>query len=168
MRAFKASKKNRTTFNYYSVTGEKIEITPDEVGTTWIARLHGEDDAMVDADRRQAYLAPVHYDSLANAEGDSEGTEEERLGFLADPDLSPLSRIIESFEEQEKRTVMLRLKEAIKKLQPQQIDLIYQSFYARRTNVEIAKAQGVTEAAIRNRLKKIYARLGKLMTDPAT
>lgn len=68
MGLFKTSKKNRTTYIYRSATGETIEITPDEVGEAWIALLHEEDDAMIDADRREQYHAPVHYDRLAMEE----------------------------------------------------------------------------------------------------
>lgn len=160
MRAFKTPKKNRTTFNYYSVTGEKIEITPDEVGTTWIARLHGEDDAMVDADRRQDYLAPVHYDSLSNAEGDSEGIEE-KLDFLADPELDPQEQAVKKIECQEHEQLLAKLREAIETLQPQQKDLVRKVFFEKRSCASIAAEDGVSRAAICLRLKKIYAALGK-------
>lgn len=39
--------------------------------------------------------------------------------------------------------------------------LIQKVFYENRTNVDIAAEEGVTEAAIRNRLKKIYTNLAK-------
>jgi asparagine synthase (glutamine-hydrolysing) len=40
-------------------------------------------------------------------------------------------------------------------------ELIKKVFYEKRTNVSIAAEEGVTEAAIRNRLKKIYENLRK-------
>lgn len=165
MRTFKTPKAKRTNYNYYSVTGEKIEITPGQVGTTWVATLHGEDDATYDSDYKESRHIALHYGLAVGS--DNEAFSEDKLACLADPDADPLNRIIESIQEQEHQEVLAKLKAAIQKLQPQQIDLIYQSFYAKRTNVDIAEEQGVTEAAIRNRLKKIYTRLGKLMADPA-
>ena len=44
-----------------------------------------------------------------------------------------------------------------------QFRTIQKKFYEQKTNVEIAAEEGVTEAAIRNRLNKIYIRLEKLM-----
>lgn len=163
MRTFRTPKNKRTNYNYYSVTGKKIEITPDEVGTAWVAKLHEEDDAMHNSDDKEARHIAVHYGLAASS--DNEEFSEDKMACLADPDSDPLNRIIESFDAQKRQEALVKLKESIQKLQPQQIDLIYQSFYARRTNVDIAKEQGVTEAAIRNRLKKIYIRLYKLMLE---
>lgn len=164
MRTFKTPKKNRTTYNYYSATGEKIEITPSQVGTTWIDILHGEDDAAVDAEHREQYHVPVHYDSLANADGDTDGLDE-KLDFLADPTLNPLEHVINSITQQERQALLDKLRDAIEMLQPQQKDLILKIFFEGRTCTSIADEDGVSKAAISNRLKKIYAALGKKLTS---
>lgn len=160
MRTFKTPKKNRTTYNYYSATGEKIEITPSQVGATWIDILHGEDDATIDAERREQYHVPVHYDSLANADGDTAGLDE-KLDFLADPALDPLEHVLDGITQQEHQALLDKLKDAIETLQPQQKDLILKIFFEGRTCTSIAAEDGVSKAAISNRLKKIYAALGR-------
>jgi len=61
---------------------------------------------------------------------------------------------IEVALEEKERTE--NLKRALEKFLPQQRDLIQKLFYEELSIVEIARQKGVTEAAIRNRLKKIY------------
>lgn len=117
MRTFKTSKKDRTSYNYYTATGEKIEITPDDVGSNWITLLHEDDDAAIDAERREQYRIAMHYDSLANSEGDAEGLEE-KLDFMADPTLNPLEHIMEGITQQEHQDMLDKLREAIDALQP--------------------------------------------------
>jgi len=52
-----------------------------------------------------------------------------------------------------------QLQAAILQLTPEQRTLIEQIYIQNKRIIEIAQADGVTEAAIRNRLKKIYDRL---------
>lgn len=163
MRTFKTSKKNRTNYNYYTATGEKIELTPADVGSTWIAMLHEDDDAAVDAERREQYHVPIRYDSLTNSEGDSGGLDE-KLDFLADPTLDPLERMVDSITQQEHQNMLDKLRDAVEALQPQQKDLVYKVFFEGRTCTSIAAEDGVSKAAISNRLKKIYAVLRKKLT----
>ena len=54
-----------------------------------------------------------------------------------------------------------RLYAAIALLEPQQKELVRQVFFEDRKIVDIAAEKGVSEAAIRNRLKKITQRLKK-------
>ncbi len=164
MRAFKTSKKNRTNYTYYTATGEKITITPDDVGDSWIAILHETDDTTIDADRREKYHAPISYDAYVAPDGESEFNNE-KIKCMEDMAPDPLEQIIEASNEREHEEKLERLRAAIQTLQPQQIDLIYKSFYAKRTNVDIAAEEGVTEAAIRKRLKKIYASLYKKLAE---
>ena len=53
------------------------------------------------------------------------------------------------------------MKVALSELTDKQKDTIIKKFYRGMTNVQIAAEEGVTEAAIRNRLTKIYATLKK-------
>ena len=48
---------------------------------------------------------------------------------------------------------------AIRSLLPEQIELLRKTFWENRSHTEIARAEGVTEAAIRGRLLRIYERL---------
>lgn len=164
MGLFKTSKKNRTTYIYRSATGEKIEITPDDVGEAWIALLHEEDDAMIDADRREQYHAPVHYDSLTNADGDADGLEE-KLDILADPSLDPAESLAAEIEAQEHQETLGKLRDAIQTLQPQQQDLVHKVFVEKRSCKSIAEEDGVSKAAVSNRLKKVYSTLGKKLKE---
>lgn len=55
------------------------------------------------------------------------------------------------------------VRNAIRSLLPRQQELIFKVFYCQRSFVSIADEEGVTEAAIRNRLKKIYAAMKKYL-----
>lgn len=150
MRTFKASKKNRTNYTYRFLTGEKITLAPDEVGEDWIVKLHTDDDATVDADRRENYHTPYQLDY-------------EKADCIADTAPNPLEGLIANMDAQAHEELLEKLRVAVQTLQPQQIALIHKVFYERRTNVDIAAEENVTEAAIRGRLKKIYTTLRKRM-----
>lgn len=164
MRTFKTPKKNRTTYIYYTATGEKVELTPNDVDSSWITLLHEEDDVTIDADRREQYHTPVHYDGLSDENGDTAGIDE-KLDFLADPEMNPLDRMVEAITQQEYQDKLGRLERAIEELQPQQKDLVHKVFFEGRTCTSIAEEDGVSKAAISNRLKKIYATLSKKITQ---
>ena len=158
MRKFKTAEKNRTNYVYYTAEGKKIVLTPEDVDSTWIALLHNEDDESVDADRREEYHVPVHYDAYSDGEGDDAA---DRNSYLEDDTFNPFEQLIQSMDAAEHEDKLQKLKAAIKTLQPQQQALIKKVFYDGRTNVDIALEESVTEAAIRNRLKKIYTNLAK-------
>jgi len=158
MRKFKTAEKNRTNYVYYTAVDKKIVLTPDDVDSDWIAFLHSEDDESVDADRREDYHIPVHYDSYSDGEGDDAA---DRNAYMKDEAPDPFESLIKSMDEAELEDKLKRLKAAIQTLQSQRISLIQKVFYENRTNVDIAAEEGVSEAAIRNRLKKIYANLAK-------
>lgn len=159
-RNFKTSQKNRTNYIYYPLEGQAITIKPneDEATTTIIATLHSYDDLEVDADRRENYHVPVHMNAYYD---EKEEDAADRNPYLVDNASDPLESIIQSIEESEHEDRLGRLKAAIETLQPKQKELIKKVFYEKRTNVSIAAEEGVTEAAIRNRLKKIYENLHK-------
>lgn len=155
MRKFKTAEKNRTNYVYYTAEEKKIVLTPDDVDSTWIAFLHGEDDEAVDAERREDYHVPVHYEAYSNGESNDAA---DRNSYMEDNAPDPFESLIQSMDAAEHED---KLKVAIETLQPQQKALIQKVFYENRTNVDIAAEEGVSEAAIRNRLKKIYANLAK-------
>lgn len=66
---------------------------------------------------------------------------------------------IDIFSEVEKKEISDSLYKALNKLLPQQKELIEEIFINEKTIVKVAEEHGVTEAAIRNRLKKIYKKL---------
>lgn len=65
--------------------------------------------------------------------------------------------------EMESREDISRLYNAMGSLSPAQRELIVKVYFKKIRIVDIARAEGVTEAAIRNRLQKIYARLKKFL-----
>lgn len=54
---------------------------------------------------------------------------------------------------------------AMDKLTPEQVDLVYAVYGEMKFGADVAREQGVSRQAINNRLKKIHARLAKLMAD---
>lgn len=57
------------------------------------------------------------------------------------------------------------LHRAISRLKPKQRNLIKRAFWADIKQIEIAKAEGVSESAISQRMAVIYARLKKFLTE---
>ncbi|MDD3307314.1 MAG: sigma factor-like helix-turn-helix DNA-binding protein [Acetobacterium sp.] len=160
MRKFRTPKKNRTSYTYYSVDGSKIKIMPDEEGVsnTVIAALHRFDDQEFDAQRRENYHAPVHLEAYPMA-SDEDATD--RNPYLIDPAPNPMACLIASLDADAYEDRLARLRSATDTLQPQQKALIKKVFDEGRTYVDIAAEEGVSEAAIRNRLKKIFTKLRK-------
>ena len=165
MRKFKTAEKNRTNYVYYPAEGKAIIIKPGMVGNDkkpaseeMITLLHNWDDDQVDADRRELYHCPVHYQ--AYADGESKDADD-RNSYLADADADPLEQVLSSIEEQEHSEMLDRLKAVLPTLTDLQKSTIYKKFWLNQTNVQIAAEEGITEAAVRNRLKKIYASLAK-------
>ena len=61
------------------------------------------------------------------------------------------------------RDKLNNLQIALKRLLPKQQELIFKVFFCEKTIAEIAKEEGVTPKAIRNRLDKIYRKLKEIM-----
>lgn len=160
MRKFKTSEDHRTNYIYYFNDGSKCVITPGEDGenTTIIAQLHAMDDEQLDADRREEYHCSVHYQAYSDGEGEDAA---DRNHYLCDTAADPLEQMLASINEQEHSEKLDRLKEALTTMTDLQKATIYKKFYRNMSNVDIAAEEGVSEAAIRNRLKKIFANLAK-------
>lgn len=158
MRQNKTSKKNRDTYIYYGADGKKVvELVPGEDGITeaLIAMLHETDDEEFNSNRRQDYLAPIHYQAYRDGEGRD---AEDRNDYLADDRFNPEEEFIDRITRAERSATF---KEIWDRLLPQQRDLIQKKAKG-HPNVDIAAQEGVSEAAIRNRLKKIQDRFKNL------
>ena len=81
--------------------------------------------------------------------------------FNLDDTLFPSDENVEA--ETETKDQYHRLYDAIALLEPQQKELVRQVFFNERKIEDIASEEGVSEAAIRNRLKKIIQRLKKIL-----
>ena len=112
MRKFKTAADNRTNYIYYFNDGSKCVITPGEDGenTTIIAQLHAMDDEQVDADRREDYHCPVHYQAYSDGEGED---ADDRNPYLCDTDADPLEQMLASIRQQEHSDKLDRLKAAL-------------------------------------------------------
>lgn len=93
MRKFKTAADNRTNYIYYFDDGSKCVITPGEDGenTTIIAQLHAMDDEQLDADRREDYHCPVHYQAYSDGEGED---ADDRNPYLCDTASDPLEQML--------------------------------------------------------------------------
>ena len=165
MRKFKTAAKNRTNYIYYTAEGKPIVITPGMVGEdgkavteSLITMLHDWDDDDVDAERHEEYHCPVHYDGYHDGDGDD---ADDRNPYFEDETYNPLQQILTSIANEERSLQIEKLKVALSQLTDKQKDTVIKKFYRGMTNVQIAAEEGVSEAAIRNRLTKIYATLKK-------
>lgn len=158
---FKTSKKNRTSYIYYDANGKKVmELIPGENGVTEadIELLHSMDDAEIDEQRRYDYRV------TANLHGFYEGEEDisdDRNKYLADDAPNPEEFCLAKEADKEYQSTLGKLSEAMNYLLPQQIELFKKVYLDKRTYTDIAKEEGVSEAAIRNRLKKMHEKLKK-------
>ena len=159
-RDFKTSQKNRTNYIYYTSGGTKIVITPGENGVTEadIELLHTMDDTEVDEQRRYDYRVPAHLDAYNDGEGEA---LDDRNKYLADDSVNPEELYLIDEGEQERQANLDKLSKAMECLLPQQKELFKKVYLDKRTNTDIAAEEGVTEAAIRNRLKKMQEKLKK-------
>jgi len=147
MPKFRTPKNHRTTYIYRDAYGRKIaELRPGENGVTeaYINDLHRADDDDHNAAKKDSYYGLFHYEQIND---DGADILEDRQSDLADYAANPETLFFDSIEAD-------TIKAAWNELQPQQRDLILKQLL-KRTNVDIAAEEGVTEAAIRNRLKKI-------------
>jgi len=159
-REFKTSKKNRTNYIYYTAEGTKFAICPGENGVTEadIELLHSMDDVEVDEQRRNDYHALIHFDAYRD-EGNEEASDRDKR--LADYSTNPEIAYLDSEDKQEHQTTLQKFSEAMEFLLPQQKELFKKVYVDKRSNTDIAAEEGVTEAAIRNRLKKMREKLKK-------
>ena len=126
---------------YEFVTGEKIEIEVNED----IANISIEIEKKIYKSERRETRKHNSIDSM------------EEAGFQFEDINDDTEVKVEEAETTDE------IKNAIKTLIPNQQDLIEKIFYKDMKIVDIAEYEGVTEAAIRNRLNKIYKKLKKIL-----
>lgn len=160
-RHIKTGTKNRTAYIYYDENGNKLmELFPGKNGVTEadIELLHSMDDAEVDEQRRYDYHVIEHLDAYHDGDGEEASDRNKRL---ADNRTNPEAILIAQEDGEAYADTLLRLSEAMESLEPKQRSLLEKKYIAKRTNTDIAAEEGVTETAIRNRLKRIHEELRK-------
>ncbi|RBR30068.1 RNA polymerase sigma factor [Enterococcus cecorum] len=162
-RAYKTSKKKRTNYIYYTAEGTKIVITPGEDGVTEadIELLHTMDDDEVDEQRRYDYRVTTHLDAYHDGE---EEAANDRNKYLSDDTTNPEHLMLQAENEAQYQDMLDKLTKAMESLLPQQKELYKKVYLEKRSNTDIAAEEGVTEAAIRGRLKKLQEKLRKILS----
>jgi DNA-directed RNA polymerase specialized sigma24 family protein len=129
-------------YTYVTAT-EKIEVEVDE-------RLY---DVLAALDRKEYNSNRKHYrrDPISLENADYEGPWFSTGGHLLDGLLHA--------EERE------RLRAAFKQLTPDQRALLLRAYFKKEKIVDIARKSGVSTAAIRGRLGRIYKRLETLLSE---
>jgi DNA-directed RNA polymerase specialized sigma24 family protein len=162
-RQFKTSQKNRTNYIYYTADGRKTTITPGQVSPidnktiteAHIEILHSFDDAAHTTQRHEDDNTCPLDAHAQEADGGSSHN-----GRLADSSSSPENVLFGSTSKTDMPNRNLEiLSRAMESLLPQQWELFHRFYGERMTATEIAREDGVTEAAVRNRLKKMADRI---------
>ncbi|AHM57279.1 hypothetical protein EAL2_c19980 [Peptoclostridium acidaminophilum DSM 3953] len=126
---------------YEFLTGETVEVeAPDEVGEVLIEIERDTLSSNRKETRRHSSIFIM----------------QEQGAQFEDKECS-----IEAMTEQKETSEYI--KKAIDELLPQQRDLLQKVFYEDLSIAKIARDEGVSEAAVRNRLKKIYKKLEKIL-----
>ena len=125
----------------YKFNNEEVTIEVNENEYEILVALDREE---YNSNRKHSRRYPLSFDSL----------EYEDSRFADDTDI--LKDLIKKSDTQQ-------IKKAIQQLLPQQQELIYKTYYCERSIINMANEEKVTEAAIRNRLKKIYRKLEKIL-----
>jgi len=156
MSKFRTKKNHRTTYIYKDNNGKTIAtLRPGVDGVTeaLIAKLHAEDDAVHNADKRDSYHGVFHY------EGETISEDDNRSIDLHDNSGNPEKLLLDALSAAERTGVF---KAEWDSLSDKQRDLVMKKLLG-RSNVDIAAEEGCTEAAIRNRLAKIQRRFEKFL-----
>ena len=126
----------------YEVNGKQIDIEVTE-------EFAKQFEEMQEESKQQHWRNKKHKESSFDAMLES--------GYQAE---DPNSNIEELLFQQ---CDLQMLYKAIESLEPQQKWLVYQVYFCGRNQIEIAKKLKIDPTAIRNRLRKIYAKLKKFL-----
>jgi DNA-directed RNA polymerase specialized sigma24 family protein len=145
---FKTSKKKRMTYKYFDNKGKVItEIQPTDGETEiLINTLHAWDDAEVDAERREDYHVPVHFDGYQSLEGEDATALNP---FLADNTYNPSEVMLKALEQEEHKAQDAKIREVLEGLEPKLKDIATKVHIEGRTRVDVAAEYGISETMVR-------------------
>lgn len=146
---YKTSQKKRDKYIYEFSNGERTIIYPGENGVTEIdiQLNHSLDDEEVRAWNRDVYKTN-HY-----IEDSESVVDPDCNSILKDAHSDPLRILLKDEVEMEIDNLKELLNQQVENLTDKQQVVVKKSFFEGKTNVEIAKEENVSEAAIRKRLK---------------
>lgn len=124
---------------------------------TMLDEMDADEERRLDADDH-------HIDKIFEGRKQTHGAD--KSGRTPNPmDLlpQPRQRTFQDALREDPRVGQLLI--AMEQLTPDQVDLIYAIYGEMKFGADVAREQGVSRQAINNRLKKIHARLAKLMAD---
>ncbi|MDR3093692.1 MAG: hypothetical protein LBU62_03480 [Bacteroidales bacterium] len=156
MAKFRTKKSNRTTYVYRDAHDNAVILRPGENGVTEadIALLYRMDDDDHNEAKKDSYYGLLHF----GQSGDDEVPDSMEKD-LADNSANPETLFFGALEAAEKSG---EFHSVWTSLTQNQRDLILKKLQ-KRSNVDIATEEGVTETAIRNRLSKIQKRFEKFL-----
>lgn len=145
-----------------------VYLTPGEDGVTteWVIML---DECDHDEDLKERYdmeHKDYHFENARTVQtddGSGESVDAVTIEDLPDPDADLLNILFPDRNNESPQITKLR--QCMEKLTPAQRELVYALYGLRQSVIEIARSEGVTEAAIRNRRTKLLNRLKKLFSQ---
>lgn len=143
-----------------------IRLTPGENGITkdWVIFLDGIDHDEDLGDRYEAEHRSDQYENCEAVKRDSEGElHRQDAAELAAPYSDP-QEILYGDPIPENPDIE-KVRSVIEELTPAQIDLIFTIYGDVKQAVDIAREDGVSKAAITNRMAKIQKRVAKLYAE---
>lgn len=146
---YKTSQKKRNKYIYEFFNGERTIIYPGKNCVTEIdiQLYHSFDDEEVRAWNRDIYKTNHYIEDFESI------VEPDCNSILQDAHSDPLKILLKDEGEVEMEYLKELLNKQIANLTDKQQVVIKKSFFEGKTNVEIAKEENVSEAAIRKRLK---------------
>jgi hypothetical protein len=159
MAKYRTKESNRTTYIYRDENGKALAVLRPGVGGVTqadIALLHRMDDDEHNLEKRDSYYGLVHYGQAPGDDNTPDIFEKDLADYSSDPE----AKLIAALDAAEASGAFSAIWDG---LQPRQRDLVFKKLL-KRSNVDIAAEEGVTEAAIRGRLAKIQRKFEKFFT----